>query len=70
VTAGLRSATPTSRAVFDEVPAEEFGQVGRSSFPWGLDPGLPLTDILWWQTREVIHHGAEIAFIRDLYALR
>jgi hypothetical protein len=42
----------------------------RSSYPWGLDPKLPLADILWWQNREMIHHGAEIAMLRDLYAHR
>jgi hypothetical protein len=58
------------RAIFDEVPADEFAQVGRSSFPWGLDPTLPLRDILWWQNREVIHHAAEVSMLRDLYAWR
>lgn len=42
--------------------------VGRSQMPWGLDPELPLIDIVWWQNREVIHHGGEMAWLRDLYA--
>ena len=42
-------------------------QVGRSSFPWGLDPDLPFLDICWWVNQEVLHHGAEIALLRDLY---
>jgi hypothetical protein len=29
---------------------------------------LPLLDIVWRMNRELIHHGAEIACLRDLYA--
>lgn len=68
--AQLRHCVGRYRAIFDEVPADEFAQVGRSSFPWGLDPTLPLRDILWWQNREVIHHSAEVSMLRDLYAWR
>jgi hypothetical protein len=42
--------------------------VGLSTMPWGLDPGLPFGDILWWNNRELIHHGAEMAVLRDLWA--
>jgi DinB superfamily len=42
--------------------------VGLSSMPWGLDPGMPFADILWWNNRELIHHGAELAMLRDLWA--
>jgi hypothetical protein len=66
--AALGRATDLWRSVFDLVPAAELDQVGRSSYPHGLDPNLPLVDILWWMNREYIHHTAEIAFIRDLYA--
>lgn len=44
--------------------------VGRSAFPWGLDPGLPFLDICWWVNQELLHHGAEIALLRDLYVAR
>ncbi len=43
------------------------GRIGHSSFPWGLDPDLPFLDICWWVNQEVLHHGAEIALLRDLY---
>jgi DinB superfamily len=66
--AALDQATTRWRSVFDLVPAAELDQVGRSDYPHGLDPELPLIDILWWMNREYIHHTAEIAFIRDLYA--
>jgi hypothetical protein len=68
--AQLRHGLARWRAVFDEVAPDEYAQVGRSTFPYGLDPQLPLADILWWQNREVIHHGAEMAMLRDLYAWR
>jgi hypothetical protein len=45
-------------------------EVGRSSFPWGLDPDLPFLDICWWVNQEVLHHGAELALLRDLYRAR
>jgi hypothetical protein len=57
------------RTVF-ELPEAELAKIGRSRYPHGLDPQLPLLDILWWVNRELIHHGAEIAMLRDLYAWR
>jgi DinB superfamily len=42
--------------------------VGLSTMPRGLDPDLPFGDVLWWNNREYIHHGAEIAMLRDLWA--
>jgi hypothetical protein len=44
--------------------------VGRSAYPGGLDPTLPLLDIVWWVNKELIEHAAEIWFVRDLYAAR
>ena len=41
--------------------------VGRSQNPWGLDPQLPFLDIVWWVNQELLHHGGEIALLRDLY---
>jgi hypothetical protein len=26
--------------------------------------------IVWWENQEILHHGAEIALLRDLYAHR
>lgn len=42
--------------------------VGRSAYPHGLDPDLPLLDIVWWVNKELLSHAAEIWFVRDLYA--
>ncbi|MFA9447156.1 DinB family protein [Egicoccus sp. AB-alg6-2] len=56
------------RATLGRMDDEDLDTVGRSQMPWGLDPNLPLLDIVWWVNRELIHHAAEMAFIRDLYA--
>ena len=40
---------------------------GYGQFPYGLDPQLPFIGIVWWTNRELIHHLAEVALLRDLY---
>ena len=40
---------------------------GLSTYPHGSDPDDPFIDIVWWVNQEVLHHGAEIALLRDLY---
>ena len=44
--------------------------VGRSAWPHGLDPTLPLIEIVWWVAKELLWHAAEIWYVRDLYAAR
>ncbi|MEU0098815.1 DinB family protein [Streptomyces sp. NPDC006267] len=44
--------------------------VGYSTYPNGSDPEEPFVDIVWWVNQEVLHHGAEIALLRDLYRAR
>ncbi|MCX4878936.1 DinB family protein [Streptomyces sp. NBC_00847] len=44
--------------------------VGRCTYPHGSDPEEPFVDIVWWVNQEVLHHGAEIALLRDLYRAR
>lgn len=46
----------------------ELDQVGFGQYPWGLDPQLPIISIVWWINRELIHHLAEVALLRDLWA--
>ena len=41
--------------------------VGYSAYPYGSDPGELFLDIVWWVNQEILHHGAEIALLRDLY---
>jgi hypothetical protein len=44
--------------------------VGYSSYPYGSDAEEAFVDIVWWVNQEVLHHGAEIALLRDLYRAR
>ncbi|MFD5778618.1 DinB family protein [Streptomyces sp. NPDC126933] len=44
--------------------------VGYSTYPHGSDPDDPFIDTVWWVNQELLHHGAEIALIRDLYRAR
>jgi hypothetical protein len=41
--------------------------IGRSAYPDGLDPQLPLLDIVWWVNKELLEHAAEIFYARDLH---
>jgi hypothetical protein len=41
--------------------------VGRSTYPNGSDPDDPFLHTAWWVNQELLHHGAEIALLRDLY---
>ena len=44
--------------------------IGHSAYPYGSDAGEAFIDIVWWVNQEVLHHGAEIALLRDLYGAR
>jgi len=44
--------------------------VGHSSYPDGSDPDEPFNAIVWWVNQELLHHGAEIALLRDRYRAR
>ena len=44
--------------------------VGYCTYPHGSDPEEPFLDIVWWVNQELLHHGAEIALLRDLYRAR
>jgi hypothetical protein len=55
------------RAGLGSLTDPQLDTVGLSSYPYGRDPKLPFGDILWWTNRELIHHGAEIAVLRDLW---
>ncbi|MGW6745722.1 DinB family protein [Streptomyces sp. NPDC055025] len=44
--------------------------VGHSTYPHGSDPDDPFVETVWWVNQELLHHGAEIALIRDLWRAR
>ena len=46
---------------------DSFDEIGRSTYPYGSDADDPFSDVVWWVNQEVLHHGAEIALLRDLY---
>lgn len=56
------------RSGLDQMSDEDLDTVGRSAYPEGLDPTLPLLDIVWWVNKELLWHSAEIWYVRDLYA--
>ncbi|WP_327177941.1 DinB family protein [Streptomyces sp. NBC_01335] len=41
--------------------------VGYSTYPHGSDPEDLFLETVWWVNQELLHHGAEIALLRDLY---
>lgn len=63
----LADACAAWREALTSADDDGLSQVGRSQFPWGLDPDLPFIDIAWWVNKELLHHGAEIALLRDLW---
>lgn len=52
------------------VDEDDYDRTGLSSYPYGSDPEEAFLSNVWWQNQEVLHHGAEIALLRDLYAHR
>lgn len=66
----LRDGLGAWRSGLDQMSDEDLDTVGRSAFPHGLDPQLPLLDIVWWVNKELLWHATEIWYVRDLYAAR
>ncbi|HEX6301996.1 MAG TPA: DinB family protein [Acidimicrobiia bacterium] len=64
----LREGLEAWRSGLDQMSDEDLDTVGRSAYPGGLDPQLPLLDIVWWVNKELLWHAAEIWYARDLYA--
>ncbi len=64
----LRRGLDAWRTGLDQMTDEDLDTVGRSAYPGGLDPQLPLLDIVWWVNKELLWHAAEIWYTRDLYA--
>jgi len=58
------------RAALTSADDAALDQVGRSTYPDGSDPEEPFIEIVWWVNQELLHHGAEIALLRDLYRAR
>lgn len=67
---GLWAALDRWRTAIDATPDHELERVGFGQYPHGLDPDVPFLAIVWWVNREVIHHLAEAALLRDLWRHR
>ena len=66
----LREGLQAWRSGLDQMSDADLDTVGKSAYPEGLDPELPLLDIVWWVNKELLWHAAEIWYVRDLYAAR
>lgn len=64
----LREGLGAWRSGLEQMTDDDLDTVGRSAYPGGLDPQLPLMDIVWWVNKELLWHAAEIWYVRDLYA--
>ncbi|MFD0279980.1 DinB family protein [Kitasatospora sp. NPDC127111] len=65
--AAFEAAADAWRAVLVATDDAALDTVGHSSYPYGSDPEDPFIDIVWWVNQELLHHGAEIALMRDLH---
>ena len=66
----FRHATDAWRQAMLSVDETDYDRTGLSSYPYGSDADELFLTNVWWQNQEVLHHGAEIAMLRDLYTHR
>jgi hypothetical protein len=64
------AASAAWRAMLTTVSDTDLDTVGYSSYPHGSDPEDVFMDVVWWLNQELLHHGAEIALLRDLHRAR
>jgi hypothetical protein len=68
--AAFDSGAAAWRAALASADDAALDLVGRSSYPYGSDPEDRFITTVWWVNQELLHHGAEIALLRDLYRSR
>lgn len=68
--AAFKTASASWRKALTTADDAALDMVGRSTYPDGSDPEQPFLELVWWVNRELLHHGAEIALLRDLYLAR
>ncbi|MGW2693130.1 DinB family protein [Streptomyces sp. NPDC001296] len=68
--AAFDTAAAAWRTALLSVDDAALDTVGYCTYPHGSDPEEPFVDIVWWVNQELLHHGAEIALLRDLYRAR
>jgi hypothetical protein len=55
-------------ASLETLTDDQLDVAGYGAYPYGLDPQIPFIGIIRWTNRELIHHLAEVALLRDFYA--
>ena len=68
--AALEQGAAAWREALSAGDDEVLDHVGHSTYPDGSDSEEPFIRVVWWVNQEVLHHGAEIALLRDLYRAR
>jgi DinB superfamily len=68
--AALKTGAASWRKALITADDAALDMVGRSTYPDGGDPEQPFLEVVWWVNQELLHHGAEIALLRDLYQAR
>ena len=63
----FREAAADWRQSLLGVDESDYDRTGLSSYPYGSDPEETFPSMVWWENQEILHHGAEIALLRDLY---
>jgi len=66
--AAFRAGAQAWRMVLSQADESTLDAIGRSTYPYGSDPEDPFIETVWWVNQELLHHGAEIALLRDLYS--
>ncbi|MFD7553044.1 DinB family protein [Streptomyces sp. NPDC059835] len=64
---GFDTAATAWRNALLSVDEAALDTVGYCTYPHGGDAEEPFIEIAWWVNQELLHHGAEIALLRDLY---
>ena len=68
--AAFDAAAQAWRSVLAGADEAMLDSVGLSTYPYGSDPEDAFIETAWWVNQELLHHGAEIALLRDLYRAR
>ncbi|MER7951248.1 DinB family protein [Streptomyces sp. NPDC096079] len=65
--AAFDDAATAWREALLSVDDKALDTVGHCTYPHGGDIDEPFVEIVWWVNQELLHHGAEIALLRDLH---
>ncbi|PZT70112.1 DinB family protein [Streptomyces sp. SW4] len=68
--AAFQEGAAAWRAALEGADDAALDTIGYCTNPHGSAAEAPFLDIVWWVNQEVLHHGAEIALLRDLYRSR